>query len=170
MQTNSQRITPFLWFDSHAEEAVSFYTSIFENSKIMTITRYGEDGAAASGRPKGTVMTVAFQLDGQDFVALNGGPIFKFTEAISFVVHCESQDEVDYYWEKLSKGGDERAQQCAWLKDKYGLSWQIVPTVLVELLSDPDPEKSRRVMKAMLQMKKIDIETLRRASEGQGTE
>jgi len=170
MKANIQRITPFLWFDSQAEEAVRFYTSIFKISEILTITRYGEEGAAASGRPKGTVMTIAFQLDGQDFVALNGGPHFKFTEAISFVVNCESQEEVDYYWENLSRGGDDRAQQCGWLKDKYGLSWQIVPTVLFKLLSDPDPEKSRRVMKAMLQMKKIDIETLRRASEGQGTE
>jgi predicted 3-demethylubiquinone-9 3-methyltransferase (glyoxalase superfamily) len=166
MNTKIQRITPFLWFDSQAEAAVNFYTSIFRNSKILTTTRYGEEGAAASGRPKGTIMTVAFQLDGQNFVALNGGPIFKFTEAISFVVNCESQDEVDHFWEKLSEGGDEKAQQCGWLKDKYGLSWQVVPSALSDLLSDPDPEKSRRVMKALLQMKKIDIETLRRAAEG----
>jgi predicted 3-demethylubiquinone-9 3-methyltransferase (glyoxalase superfamily) len=166
MTTKIQRITPFLWFNSQAEAAVNFYTSIFRNSKILTTTRYGEEGAAASGRPKGTIMTVAFQLDGQNFVALNGGPIFKFTEAISFVVNCESQDEVDHFWEKLSEGGDEKAQQCGWLKDKYGLSWQVVPAVLPDLLSDPDPEKSRRVMKALLQMKKIDIETLRRAAEG----
>ena len=136
MQTNMQRITPFLWFDSQAEEAASFYASIFKNSKIVSITRYGEEGAQASGRPKGTVMTVAFQLDGQEFVALNGGPYFKFTEAISFVVNCESQDEVDYYWEKLSEGGDEKAQQCGWLKDKYGVSWQIVPRPSGRLLSD----------------------------------
>jgi len=166
MTTKIQRITPFLWFNSQAEAAVNFYTSIFRNSKILTTTRYGEEGAAASGRPKGTIMTVAFQLDGQNFVALNGGPVFKFTEAISFVVNCESQDEVDHFWEKLSEGGDEKAQQCGWLKDKYGLSWQVVPAVLSDLLSDPDPEKSRRVMKALLQMKKIDIETLRRAAEG----
>ena len=159
MQTGIQKITPFLWFDNQAEEAVSFYTSIFKNSRIVSIARYGEEGAEASGRPKGTVMTIAFQLDGQEFVALNGGPIFKFTEAISFVVNCESQDEVDHYWEKLSGGGDPKAQQCGWLKDRYGLSWQIVPTVLITLLNDPDPERSRRVMKAMLQMKKIDIET-----------
>jgi predicted 3-demethylubiquinone-9 3-methyltransferase (glyoxalase superfamily) len=145
---------------------VNFYTSIFRNSKILTTTRYGEEGAAASGRPKGTIMTVAFQLDGQNFVALNGGSVFKFTEAISFVVNCESQDEVDHFWGKLSEGGDEKAQQCGWLRDKYGLSWQVVPAVLPDLLSDPDPEKSRRVMKALLQMKKIDIETLRRAAEG----
>ena len=167
MQTSIQKITPFLWFDNQAEDAVSFYTSIFENSRIVSIARYGEEGAEASGRPKGTVMTIAFLLDGQEFVALNGGPIFKFTEAISFVVNCESQDEVDHYWEKLSEGGDPKAQQCGWLKDKYGLSWQIVPTVLITLLNDPDPEKSRRVMKAMLQMKKIDIETLKQAADGQ---
>jgi len=167
MQTSIQKITPFLWFDNQAEEAVSFYTSIFKNSRIVSIARYGEEGAEASGRPKGTVMTIAFLLDGQEFVALNGGPIFKFTEAISFVVNCESQDEVDHYWEKLSEGGDPKAQQCGWLKDKYGLSWQIVPTVLITLLNDPDPEKSRRVMKAMLQMKKIDIETLKQAADGQ---
>jgi predicted 3-demethylubiquinone-9 3-methyltransferase (glyoxalase superfamily) len=166
MQTNIQKITPFLWFDSQAEEAASFYTTIFKDSKILTISRYGEEGAEASGRPKGTVMTIAFQLFGQEFVALNGGPIFKFTEAISFVVNCESQDEIDDYWEKLSRGGDPKAQQCGWLKDKYGLSWQIVPTVLVELLNDPDPEKSRRAMKAMLQIKKIDIETLKQAAAG----
>ena len=168
METNIQKITPFLWFDSQAEEAVSFYASIFKNSKIVSVTRYGVEGAKASGRPKGTVMTMAFQLSGQEFVALNGGPHFKFTEAISFVVNCESQDEVDYYWEKLSRGGDEKAQQCGWLKDKYGVSWQIVPTVLGELLKDPDPEKSRRIMKAMLTMKKITIETLKQASDRPG--
>lgn len=164
MQTKIQKITPFLWFDNQAEEAVNFYTAIFKNSRIVRVTRYGQAGAEASGRPEGTVMTVAFQLEGQDFVALNGGPYFKFTEAISFVVNCESQDEVDFYWEELSKGGDPKVQQCGWLKDKYSLSWQIVPKELSELLSDPDPIKSQRVMKAMLQMKKIDIETLRRAS------
>jgi predicted 3-demethylubiquinone-9 3-methyltransferase (glyoxalase superfamily) len=135
----------------------------------VSITRYGEQGAEATGRPKGTVMTLAFQLAGQEFVALNGGPHFKFTEAISFVVNCESQDEVDYYWGKLSAGGDERAQQCGWLKDKYGVSWQIVHTMLGELLTNPDPEKSRRVMKSMLKMKKIDIETLKQASDRPGT-
>jgi predicted 3-demethylubiquinone-9 3-methyltransferase (glyoxalase superfamily) len=167
MQTGIQKITPFLWFDNQAEEAVSFYISIFRNSGIVSIARYGEEGAEASGRPTGTVMTIAFRLDGQEFVALNGGPIFKFTEAISFVVNCESQDEVDRYWEILSAGGDPKAQQCGWLKDKYGLSWQIVPTVLITLLNDPDPERSRRVMKAMLQMKKIDIATLKKAADGQ---
>jgi len=160
-----QKITPFLWFDDKAEEAVSFYTSIFENSKIVKIARYGDAGAQVSGRPKGTLMTVAFQLDGQEFMALNGGPQFKFTEAISFVVNCQTQEEVDEYWEKLSAGGQE--VQCGWLKDKYGLSWQIVPTILGEMLSDPDPKKAERVMKAMLQMKKIDIKGLKQAYEQQ---
>jgi len=160
-----QKITPFLWFDDKAEEAVSFYTSIFKNSKIVKIARYGDAGAQVSGRPKGTLMTVAFQLDGQEFMALNGGPQFKFTEAISFVVNCQTQEEVDEYWEKLSAGGQE--VQCGWLKDKYGLSWQIVPTILGEMLSDPDPKKAERVMKAMLQMKKIDIKGLKQAYEQQ---
>ena len=160
-----QKITPFLWFDDQAEEAVNFYTAIFENSETLSVTRYDEAGAAASGRPEGTAMTVAFVLAGQEFTALNGGPHFKFTEAISFAVHCDSQAEIDHYWEKLSAGGDENAQQCGWLKDKYGLSWQIVPTVLSRLLNDSDPEKSQRVMQAVLQMKKIDIETLKQAFE-----
>jgi len=160
-----QKITPFLWFDTQAEEAANFYTSIFKNSKIVSVARYGEEGAKASGRPKGTAMTVAFQLDGQKFVALNGGPHFKFSEAVSFVVNCETQEEVDHYWEKLSAGGDEKAQQCGWLKDKYGLSWQIVPAVMVEMLQDNDPKKSERVMGALLKMKKLDIKTLRRAYE-----
>ena len=169
MRINAQRITPFLWFDSQAEEAVGFYTSVFKNSKIVSVSRYGEEGAEASGRPKGTVMTIAFQLDGQEFVALNGGPIFAFTEAISFVVNCESQEEINYYWERLSKGGEEKAQQCGWLKDRYGLSWQVIPRMLVDLLNDVDPDKSSRVMKAMLEMKKIDIDTLKQASEGEGS-
>jgi predicted 3-demethylubiquinone-9 3-methyltransferase (glyoxalase superfamily) len=160
-----QKITPFLWFDTQAEEAANFYTAVFKNSKIVSVARYGEEGAKASGMPKGTAMTVAFQLDGQEFVALNGGPHFKFTEAISFVVNCKTQEEVDHYWEKLSAGGDEKAQQCGWLKDKYGLSWQIVPTVLVEMLQDKDPKKSERVMQALVQMKKLDIKTLQRAYE-----
>lgn len=164
MPANVQKITPFLWFDNQAEEAESYYTSIFKNSKILRTLRYDDDAAAASGRPKGTVMTVAFRLEGQDFVALNGGPMFKFTEAISFVVNCTSQEEVDYYWDNLTRGGDEQAQQCGWLKDKFGVSWQIVPTELDELLSDPDPTKSRNAMKAMLQMKKFDIKTLKRAA------
>ena len=160
-----QKITPFLWFDNNAEEAVKFYVSIFRNSKIKNIARYDEAGANASGRKKGSVMTVAFMLNGQEFAALNGGSIFKFTEAISFVVNCKTQKEIDYFWEKLYKGGDEKAQQCGWLKDKYGLSWQIVPTVLARMLQDKDAKKSNRVMKAILQMKKIDIKTLRKAYE-----
>jgi predicted 3-demethylubiquinone-9 3-methyltransferase (glyoxalase superfamily) len=154
-----QKITPFLWFDDKAEEAMNFYVSIFKNSKILSVARYGEAGPG----PKGTVMTGKFQLAGQDFVALNGGPHFKFTEAISFVIDCETQEEVDEYWEKLSEGGEE--SQCGWLKDKYGLSWQVVPRILIQLLQDKDAKKSQRVMKAMLQMKKIDIETLKQASE-----
>ena len=160
-----QRISPFLWFDDKAEEAAVFYTSIFKNSKIGTIARYGDSRAEVSGRPKGTVMTVAFQLDGQEFVALNGGPHYKFTEAVSFVVNCQTQEEVDEYWKKLSDGGQEA--QCGWLKDKYGLSWQIVPTILSEMVTDPDPQKAERVMKAMLQMKKIDIKGLKQAYEQQ---
>lgn len=154
-----QKITPFLWFDGKAEEAMKFYISIFKNSKIVSITRYGEEGPG----PKGTVMTAAFQLEGQEFTALNGGPQFTFSQAISFVVNCETQEEVDNFWEKLSKGGEK--QQCGWLKDKFGVSWQIVPVALVEMLQDKDPEKSKRVMAAMLQMDKIDIKTLRQAYE-----
>lgn len=154
-----QKITPFLWFDTQAEEAASFYTSLFKNSKINSVTRYGEAGPG----PAGTAMTVAFQLEGMDFVALNGGPQYRFTEAISFVVNCESQDEVDKLWEKLTDGGEEQA--CGWLKDRYGVSWQIVPTLLGQLLSDPDPVKARNVMQAMLQMKKIDTHLLRAAYE-----
>jgi len=152
-----QKITPFLWFDQQAEEAASFYTSIFPNSKINKVVRYPE----GSPGPAGSVMTVEFQLEGQPFVALNGGPHFKFTEAISFVVNCQTQEEVDHYWEKLPADGGE--VQCGWLKDKFGLSWQIVPTMLIELLDGPDPEKSGRVMKAMLTMKKLDIAALRQA-------
>ncbi|MBI3934688.1 MAG: VOC family protein [Acidobacteria bacterium] len=159
-----QKITPFLWFDDNAEEAANFYTSIFKNSKIGRVTRYDEAGAAASGRPKGSAMTVPFQLEGQEFVALNGGPHFKFTDAISFIVNCETQEEVDYFWKKLTEGGQE--VQCGWLKDKFGLSWQIVPRILGELLQGKDPEKSKRVMKAMLQMTKIDIAKLKQAYEG----
>jgi predicted 3-demethylubiquinone-9 3-methyltransferase (glyoxalase superfamily) len=161
-----QKITPCLWFDDQAEEAVEFYTGIFRNSKITTISRYGEAGHEMHRKRAGTVMTVAFELEGQSFTALNGGPTFKFNEAISFQVDCETQEEVDYYWEKLSKGGPEEAQQCGWLKDKYGVSWQIVPGLLIEMLNDPDSEKSGRVMEAMLQMKKIDIDELKRAYAG----
>jgi len=158
-----QKITPYLWFDSQAEEAARFYVSIFRNSKIKGITRYGEAGGEVSGRPKGTVMTVEFQLEGQDFIALNGGPIFTFSPAISFLVDCKTQKEVDELWEKLS--ADPNAEQCGWLKDKYGVSWQIVPTILSVMLHDEDPIRSERVMKAMLQMKKIDMKTLQEAYE-----
>ena len=157
-----QKITPFLWFNDNAEEAVKFYASIFKNSKIRKIARYGEEGERVSGRPAGSVMTLEFQLEGQKFVALNGGPIFKFTEAVSFVVNCKTQAEVDFYWKKLSVGGKE--VQCGWLKDKYGLSWQIVPTVLGELLSSKDAAKSQRVMQAMLTMVKLDIKKLKQAA------
>jgi predicted 3-demethylubiquinone-9 3-methyltransferase (glyoxalase superfamily) len=161
-----QKITPCLWFDDQAEEAAEFYTAIFSNSKIVNIARYGEAGHEVHGKPAGTVMIVAFELDGQAFTALNGGPMFTFNEAISFQVNCETQEEVDYYWEKLSEGGDETAQQCGWLKDKYGASWQVVPSVLLKMINDPDSEKSQRAMEAMLQMKKIDIDKLRRAYGG----
>lgn len=154
-----QKITPFLWFDNEAEEAANFYASIFDNSRILEVSRYGEAGPG----PAGTAMTVTFQLDGQEFTALNGGPVFKFTEAISFFVNCESQEEVDELWERLSEGGDKG--QCGWLKDRYGVSWQIVPTVLGEMLNDPDPERAKRVTEAMLNMTKLDIAALRQAYE-----
>jgi predicted 3-demethylubiquinone-9 3-methyltransferase (glyoxalase superfamily) len=164
MAARAQRLSVCLWFDDQAEAAVKFYTSIFENSKIGRVTHYDEEGAQAAGRPKGSVMTVAFELDGQEFMALNGGPIFKFTEAISLVVNCETQNEVDTYWTKLSAGGQE--VQCGWLKDRFGLSWQVVPTILPRMLQDKDPEKSKRVMAAMLKMKKIDVTALKKAYEG----
>ncbi len=160
-----QRITPFLWFDNQAEEAARFYTSVFNDSKIGKIARYDEAGEKASGRPAGSVMTVEFQLEGQEFVALNGGPHFKFNEAVSFVVNCRTQAEVDKYWKKLSAGGKE--VQCGWLKDKYGVSWQIVPTILGKLLSGKDPAKARRVMQAMLKMVKLDIRKLKQAAEAE---
>jgi len=163
---HAQKITPCLWFDDQAEQAAEFYTSIFRNSRIVKISHYGEAGREVHGRPPGSVMTVAFELDGQAFTALNGGPVFKFNEAISFQVDCATQEEVDYYWDKLSAGGDAKARQCGWLKDKYGASWQIVPRVLIELISDPDPEKSGRVMLSMMAMKKIDIGGLKRAYAG----
>jgi len=155
-----QKITPFLWFDDQAEEAANFYVSVFKNSKVTSIARYGDAGPG----PKGMAMTVAFTLDGQQFVGLNGGPQFPFTEAVSFVVNCETQEEVDRFWEKLSAGG--APKQCGWLKDRYGLSWQIVPTELSKLLQDKDARKSQRVMKAMLQMSKIDIAALKNAYDG----
>ena len=155
-----QKINPFLWFDHQAEEAAKFYVSLFKNSKVVSVSRYGDAGPG----PKGTVMVVAFQLDGQEFLALNGGPQFKFSPAVSLVVSCETQEEVDKLWEKLSEGGQK--QQCGWLQDKYGLSWQIVPTVLGKLMQDKDAKKSERVMKAMLQMHKLDIAGLKQAYEG----
>jgi predicted 3-demethylubiquinone-9 3-methyltransferase (glyoxalase superfamily) len=158
-----QKITPFLWFDEQAEEAMNFYVAIFRNSKVLSVQRYGAEVAAASGRPKGSVMTVSFLLDGQEFVALNGGPVYQITPAISFVVNCETQAEVDEMWQKLTAGGEE--VQCGWLTDRFGVSWQIVPTILGKLLGDPDPVKAGRVMQAMLQMKKIDIAALQRAYE-----
>jgi|SRR5262245_5732997 len=155
-----QRITPFLWFDGQAEEAANFYVSIFKNSRINSVSRYGEGGPG----PKGSVMTVGFELDGQAFTALNGGPMYRFTEAVSFVVHCETQAEVDYYWDKLTADG--REVQCGWLKDKFGLSWQVVPVALFELIQQKDPQKASRVMGALMQMTKLDVEGLRKAAAG----
>lgn len=155
-----QKITPFLWFDGNAEEAVNFYTSIFKSAKIKTVSRYGDAGPG----PKGSVMTASFELEGQEFIALNGGPMFKFTEAISFVVNCKTQEEIDMFWEKLSEGGQK--SQCGWLKDKFGLSWQVVPTKLDELMASGDAEKSNRVMMAMLKMTKMEIDVLQKAYDG----
>jgi predicted 3-demethylubiquinone-9 3-methyltransferase (glyoxalase superfamily) len=160
-----QKITPFLWFDDQAEEAAKFYASVFKNSKVGKITRYGEAAEKAAGRPAGSVMTVEFELEGQKFTALNGGPVFKFNESISFVVNCDTQEEVDYFWEKLTAGGGQESE-CGWLKDKFGLSWQVVPRALIDMLQDKDPKKSERVMKAMLQMQKLDIKTLEDAYAG----
>jgi predicted 3-demethylubiquinone-9 3-methyltransferase (glyoxalase superfamily) len=156
----SQKITPYLWFDGQAEEAMNFYVSVFKNSEILTVSRYGEGGPG----PAGSVMIASFRLDGEEFLALNGGPMFKFTEAVSFLISCESQDEVDYYWDKLTEGGE--PSQCGWLKDKFGLSWQVIPTRLAELLQDEDPEKAGRVMQAMLQMTKIEVPKLEAAYAG----
>ena len=155
-----QKITPCLWFDRNAEEAVAFYTSIFKNSKVLNVARYGDAGPG----PKGAAMTAEFELNGQQFLALNGGPRFKFTEAISFVINCETQEEVDYYWDRLSEGGEK--SRCGWVKDQFGLWWQVVPTILGKLMADKDPQKSKRVMDAMLQMDKLDIEPLQRAYQG----
>jgi predicted 3-demethylubiquinone-9 3-methyltransferase (glyoxalase superfamily) len=160
-QPRATKITTFLWFDNNAEEAANFYCSVFKNSRIVNSSRYGDAGPG----PKGTIMTITFDLDGQEFTALNGGPQFKFTEAISLVVHCKTQEEVDYFWEKLSEGGEK--VECGWLKDKFGLFWQVTPDILLELLQDSDTRKSQRVMKAMMQMKKIDIESLKRAAAGE---
>ena len=158
-----QKITPFLWFNDQAEEAVNFYVSLFKSSKINSVTRYGDDGAAVSGRPKGSVMTISFELEGQQFTALNGGPVYTFSPAISFLANCTTQQEVDHLWDKLSAGGE--VQRCGWLRDQYGVTWQIVPLALIEMLQDQDPQKSKRVMQAMLQMEKIDIQKLKRAYE-----
>ena len=159
---SKHKITPFLWFDNQAEEAMNFYTSVFKNSKIGEVARYGEAGPG----PAGSVMTATFELDGQHFIALNAGPHFKFTEAISFVIDCQNQEEVDYYWNKLTADGGQESQ-CGWLKDKFGLSWQVVPSMLSKLFSTPDKEKANRAMKAMMQMKKLDIATLQKAYDGQ---
>jgi predicted 3-demethylubiquinone-9 3-methyltransferase (glyoxalase superfamily) len=161
-----QRVTPCLWFDSEAEQAARFYTGVFKNSKITKISCYGEVGQEVHGKAPGTVMVVAFELDGHTFTALNGGPFFKFNEAVSFQVNCDTQDEIDHFWGSLSRDGDPKAQQCGWLKDKYGVSWQIVPRVLPAMLTDPNHEKSGRAMKAMLKMKKLDIAELERAFAG----
>ena len=159
-----QKITPFLWFDDQAEDAVNFYTSLFKNSKICRIFRYTEEAAEKTGRPVGSVLTIEFEIEGQVFVALNGGPLFKFNESVSFVINCETQEEVDYFWEKLTADGGEESA-CGWLKDKFGLSWQVTPTVLIDMLHDSNQEKSGRVMQAMLEMKKIDIKALKDAYE-----
>ena len=161
-----QKIAPCLWFDDQAEEAARFYAGIFKNSRILKTARYTEAGREVHGRPPGSVMTVSFELQGQPFTALNGGPVFTFTEAVSFQIGCETQEEVDHYWNALSAGGDAAAQQCGWLKDRYGVSWQVVPSVLPEMLMDPDPAKAGRVMEAMLPMKKLDIAKLKRAHAG----
>ena len=160
-----QKITPFLWFDNQAEEAAKFYTSVFKNSKIGRILRYDEVSAKAAGRPAGSVLTVEFEIEGQTFTALNGGPQFKFNESVSFVVNCKTQEEVDYFWEKLTAGGGQESE-CGWLKDKFGLSWQITPIVLIDMLNDKDPKKAERVMKAMMQMQKIEINKLKAAYAG----
>jgi predicted 3-demethylubiquinone-9 3-methyltransferase (glyoxalase superfamily) len=162
----TKRITPCLWFDDQAEEAAKFYTGIFPRSEITQVSRYGEAGREVHGKAPGTVMTIAFELDGTPFTALNGGPEFRFTEAISFQVLCETQDEVDHYWNRLSAGGDPQAQQCGWIKDRFGVSWQIIPRVMLEMMADPDHEKSQRVTAAMMQMKKLDIAALKSAYAG----
>ena len=160
-----QKITPFLWFDNQAEEAAKFYTTVFKNSKVGRILRYDETSAKTAGRPAGSVLTIEFEIGGQKFTALNGGPQFKFNESVSFVVNCETQNEVDYFWEKLTAGGGQESE-CGWLKDKFGLSWQITPTVLIDMLNDKDPKKAGRVMKAMMQMQKIEINKLKAAYAG----
>jgi predicted 3-demethylubiquinone-9 3-methyltransferase (glyoxalase superfamily) len=161
MPTIASPITPCLWFDGKAEEAANFYVSVFKNAKLGPVTRFGNEGQEVHGGKPGSVLTVEFEIEGQPFLALNGGPLFKFTEAVSFQIHCESQDEIDYFWSKLTEGGQE--SQCGWLKDKFGLSWQVVPTMLPKMLKDPDRAKADRVMKAFMPMKKFDIAALQRA-------
>jgi predicted 3-demethylubiquinone-9 3-methyltransferase (glyoxalase superfamily) len=165
MPITAHKITPCLWFDSEAEAAANAYVAIFANSRILSVSRYGKEGHEIHGREAGSVMTVEFEIEGQKFVALNGGPHFKFNEAVSFQVHCRTQEEIDHFWDKLREGDEEGP--CGWLKDRYGLSWQVVPTVLPDMLMDPDPQKAGRVTRAFLQMKKFDIEQLERAYRGQ---
>lgn len=167
MTTCLQKITPFLWFDHEAEEAANFYVSIFPNSRICSVSRYTEAGREQHGQKPGTAMVVAFELEGQAFSALNGGPTFKLSEAVSFVINCETQDEIDHYWNHLSEGGPKKAQQCGWLKDKFGASWQVVPAMLPKMLTDHDPAKGERVMEALMQMKKIDLNALKHAFAGE---
>jgi len=169
MQT-FQRLTTNLWFDDQAEHAAEFYTGIFRNAKITGMSYYGEEGKEIHGRLPGSVMTVAFELDGTRFLALNGGPVFRFSEAISFIINCKDQQELDYYWEKLGEGGDPASQQCGWLKDKFGLSWQVVPLALEQMVSDPDRTKANRMMKALMKMRKLDIEKLQKAFNGESWE
>jgi predicted 3-demethylubiquinone-9 3-methyltransferase (glyoxalase superfamily) len=166
MSAIRQRITPFLWFDDQAEHAAAYYCSIFPDSGIETVARYTKEAAQATGRQAGSAMTVEFVLDGLRFTALNGGPHFQFNEAVSLVVHCASQEEVDHYWSRLSEGGDPGSQQCGWLRDRFGLTWQVVPDEMIALISDPDPDRARRAMMEMMKMKKIDLESLRRAADG----
>jgi len=165
--TVTQRIQPCLWFDTEAEEAAQYYVGIFKKSRILRTTRYGKAGYEIHGKPEGSTLTVEFELDGQKFTALNGGPNFKFNEAVSFEINCDTQEEIDYYWERLTAGGDPNAQQCGWLKDKFGLSWQVVPTELTEMLIDETSDASQRAFEALLQMKKLDIAELKRAYEGE---
>jgi len=162
-----QKISPCLWFDNNTEDAVQFYVSIFKNAKVGNVTRYGKEGYEIHKKKEGTVMTIDFEIEGQKFLALNGGPVFKFNEAISFQIYCDTQEEIDYYWEKLTQGGDKNAQVCGWLKDKFGVSWQVVPLVLIKMLQDKDSNKTERVMKAMLQMHKLDINALTKAYQGE---
>ena len=162
-----QRITPFLWFDTQAEEAAKFYTSVFKNSRIVRVSKYPNAGQEAHHKPAGSVMTVDFEIEGQPFAAINAGPEFKFTEAVSFVVHCKNQEEIDYFWEKLGAGGDPKAQQCGWLKDRYGLSWQVTPDILLDMINDKDEEARTRGFRAMMAMKKINIAELKRAFAGE---